>query len=81
VKCDRCGKWHQRTVIFENDVNIDRKPNPERLCLTCLANLTFNRVEFSWEKSHLCVLLKELLRDLEAKSSLAKKAIEGEKQA
>lgn len=41
MKCDRCGEWHQRTVLTENDVA--DKPKQERLCLTCIAQLIYGR--------------------------------------
>jgi|WetSurMetagenome_2_1015567.scaffolds.fasta_scaffold51167_2 hypothetical protein len=59
MKCDRCKEWHQRTVIFENEFGVESKQ--ERLCLTCIAQLTFGRVDKETEQTHLKNTLKNLL--------------------
>jgi hypothetical protein len=70
MNCDRCKEWHQRTVIFENDIGVNHEPRNERLCLTCLANLMFGRVSIKDEKNRLVGTLKSLLSDV---SNLSKK--------
>jgi late competence protein required for DNA uptake (superfamily II DNA/RNA helicase) len=61
MKCDRCRKWHQRTVVFDNDS--DNQPYQERLCLTCLANLMLGRVSLEDEKNRVKQALKSILED------------------